>query len=48
MNMNWNDNWSGWNWMLMTMGMIAFWGVVIWGIVALVRSPNRSRRDGSD
>ena len=26
----------------MTIGMIAFWGFVAWGFVALVRSPNRA------
>ena len=41
--MHWNDSWSGWNWALMMIGMIAFWGLVAWAIVALVRSPNRSQ-----
>jgi putative membrane protein len=28
----------GWGWwLLMSVGMVAFWGLVIWGIVALVR-----------
>jgi putative membrane protein len=28
----------GWGWwVLMSIGMVAFWGVVIWGIIALVR-----------
>ena len=41
---NWNDSWSGWNWALMTIGMVAFWGLVAWAIVAAVRSANRSQR----
>ena len=44
MHWNWNDSWSGWNWALMMIGMVAFWGLVAWAIVALVRSPNRSQR----
>ena len=43
MHWNWNDNWSGWNWALMMIGMVAFWGLVAWAIVAFVRSPNRSQ-----
>ncbi len=43
MHWNWNDSWSGWNWALMMIGMVAFWGFVAWAIVALVRSPNRSQ-----
>lgn len=26
MHWSWNDNWSGWNWAMMMIGMIAFWG----------------------
>ena len=48
MHWNWNDSWSGWNWALMTIGMIAFWGLVIWAISGAVRSPSRSQPDGSD
>jgi len=32
------DNMSGVEWTLMTLGMIAFWGVLALGIVLLVRS----------
>jgi putative membrane protein len=31
--------WGGW---LMGVGMIVFWGLIIWGIVALVRRTGRS------
>ncbi len=48
MHWSWNDSWSGWNWALMMIGMVAFWGLVTWAIVAVVRSPNRSQRSGSD
>jgi putative membrane protein len=32
-----------WGWLLMALGMVAFWGVVIWGIVSLVRWGTASR-----
>ncbi len=48
MHRNWNDRWSGWNWALMMIGMVAFWGLVAWAIVSLVRSPSRPRSRGSD
>ena len=48
MHWNWNDGWTGWNWALMLIGMIAFWGVVAWAIVAFVRSPSQSVSDGTD
>ena len=48
MHWNWNDSWSGWNWALMTIVMVAFWGLVTWAIVAAVRSPNRSQRGDSN
>ena len=48
MHWNWNDSWSGWNWTVMMIGMVAFWGFVTWAIVAAMRSPNRSASGGSD
>lgn len=45
--MNWYGNdISGWGYALMTIGMLAFWGLVIGGVVLLVRKPDRS--DSSD
>src|SRR6266702_995356 len=29
--------WSWWGWLAMSVGMIAFWGLVIWAIVAIFR-----------
>ncbi len=46
--MHWNDSWSGWNWALMMIAMAAFWGLVVWGIVGLARSPQRSQRLASN
>jgi putative membrane protein len=36
----WNDGMSWWGWLGMTVFMVIFWGLVIWGIVALIRSLN--------
>lgn len=42
----WDGGWSWWAWLLMTVGMLSFWAIVAWAIVALVRS---TRHDaGSD
>ncbi len=32
------QGWSWWGWLAMSLGMVAFWGLIIWGIVALFRS----------
>src|SRR6266536_714853 len=29
--------WSWWGWLAMSVGMIAFWGLVIWAIAAIFR-----------
>lgn len=34
----WNG-WSWWGWLLMMLSMVAFWGLLVWGIVALFRRP---------
>ena len=31
------QGWSWWGWLAMSLGMVAFWGLIIWGIVALFR-----------
>jgi putative membrane protein len=38
MHWNWDDGWSGWNWMLMMIGMAAVWGFIAWAILASLRS----------
>lgn len=35
---------NGWGYALMTMSMIVFWGLVIYSVVWLVRSPGRDGR----
>lgn len=44
---NWDGNWSGWSWVLMTIGMAAFWGLIVWAILASARS-NRSLPASTD
>jgi putative membrane protein len=34
---NWHTGWSWWGWLGMSVSMLIFWGLVIWGIVVLVR-----------
>lgn len=33
-------SWLGWT--LMSLGMVAFWGLIVWAIVALVRRPQEA------
>ena len=43
-----NAGWGWWGWLAMSLSMIAFWGLVIWGIVAVVRGLGpRSTQTGS-
>lgn len=32
------DHMSGWGWVLMTLGTVAFWGLLIAGVVLLIRT----------
>jgi putative membrane protein len=48
MHWNWNDGWNGWNWALMTIGMFAFWALMVWVVVAFVRSPSRTGNRRND
>jgi putative membrane protein len=34
--MNWSDGTSWWGWLLMSLGMVAFWGGLIWLVWYLV------------
>jgi putative membrane protein len=34
---NWHTGWSWWGWLGMSVSMVIFWGLVIWGIIVLVR-----------
>ncbi len=46
--MYWGSSWSWWGWLLMTFSMIAFWGLVIWAVVALFRRSDRERPEVAD
>ena len=39
----WHGDWGWGAWLAMTAGMLVFWGLVIWGVVTLVRSGTASR-----
>lgn len=34
----WHGDWNGWAWLAMTVSMVAFWGLLIWGVLSVVRS----------
>lgn len=40
------DGVSGWGWALMAVGMVLFWGLIITGVVVLVRYLARSEQSG--
>jgi putative membrane protein len=37
--------WAGWT--LMTLGMIAFWGAIVWAVIAVLRARNAYRQPPS-
>ena len=37
----WHGDWNGWAWLAMSASMLVFWGLVIWGVVTVVRASNR-------
>jgi putative membrane protein len=39
---------GGWGWFWMCIAMLAFWALVAWVIVTLVRQGSRGRRSDSD
>jgi putative membrane protein len=41
----WHGDLSWWGWLGMTATMLAFWGLVIWGVVTLVRGGGSGRTD---
>jgi len=42
--MIWYDHaWSWWGWLLMTAGMLAFWGLLIWAVITAARGGIRDR-----
>jgi hypothetical protein len=45
--MNWGNGMSGWGMLLMTVSNLLFWGLVIAGIVLLVRHVGRAGQPGS-
>ena len=39
----WHGDWGWGPWLAMTVGMLVFWGLAVWGVVTLVRSGPASR-----
>lgn len=38
----WHGSWNGWAWLAMSVSMVAFWGLLIWGVAAAVRASRPS------
>ncbi|WP_325004604.1 SHOCT domain-containing protein [Intrasporangium sp.] len=38
----WNDGFGWGNWVVMTLAMVAFWGLVVFAVVALFRDGQRT------
>jgi putative membrane protein len=36
------DGWNWWAWVVMSLGMVAFWALVVWAVVSLIHSPRGS------
>ena len=41
----WSDGWSWAGWTVMTLTMLGFWALIIWGVMALVRGSTGRARD---
>lgn len=46
--MMWHGDWSGADWLFMSFGMLVFWGVVVAGIVLLLRNTGSTRTGGDE
>ena len=45
--MGWYHDGMGWaGWLVMVAGMVAFWGLVVWAVIALFRSTQTPTGDG--
>lgn len=45
--MGWYHDGMGWSgWLVMVVGMVAFWGLVVWAVIAIFRSTQTSTTDG--
>ena len=45
----WHGGTGGWwMWLTMMVAMIAFWGVVLWALIAVVRGTGRTEPSGPD
>ena len=37
-----HDGWNWWDWVVMSLGMVAFWALVVGAVVSLIRRPRDS------
>ena len=44
----WHGDWGWGAWLAMTVGMLAFWGLLIWGVVTLARGGIAQREPRTD
>ena len=44
----WHGNWGWGSWLAMSLSMLVFWGLVIWVVATLVRSPGTPREPSVD
>lgn len=42
------DNWDWWDWLAMSVGMAAFWALVLWAVVILVKRNDRPASEPRD
>jgi len=42
------DDWSWWGWLLMSLSMVVFWGLVAWVVVSLTRRGREPAAGGPD
>lgn len=40
----WHGDWNGWAWLAMSASMLLFWGLLIWGVMSVVRNTSNGSR----
>ena len=50
--MYWQDDFAWWGWLMMSLGMVVFWGLLAWGALLLLRGRDQpeptDRRPGPE
>jgi hypothetical protein len=42
------EGWNWWVWVVMCLGMVAFWALVLWAVVSFIRGPHGSDERSDD